>query len=266
MLVCNEPTGALDSTTGRMVLKVLQQINQQLGATVLSVTHAAATAAMADRVIDFTLEPPSGQTAASIHIYAPISGRVLRLMQESAATLPAGTAVMELGNIEQDLEVIAELLPADAVQATPGDKVVIQGWGGATPLYGEVERVDPRGFSKVSALGVEKQRGNTIIGVKSPPQDWHQLGHGFRIEVQIVIWAEDDALLVPSSALFRDGSGGAVFAISAERAVLRPVEIGRNNGVKAQVLNGLQAGDRVILSHPPGETGGWRGGQSTGAK
>lgn len=53
VLFCDEPTGALDSTTGRAVLNVLKNINEQLGATVLIVTHAAAQAAMADRVIKF---------------------------------------------------------------------------------------------------------------------------------------------------------------------------------------------------------------------
>ena len=53
VLFCDEPTGALDSTTGRAVLKVLKDVNEQLGATVLIVTHAASQAAMADRVIHF---------------------------------------------------------------------------------------------------------------------------------------------------------------------------------------------------------------------
>jgi len=53
VMFCDEPTGALDSTTGRSVLNVLQNVNQELGTTVMIVTHAAATAAMADRVIHF---------------------------------------------------------------------------------------------------------------------------------------------------------------------------------------------------------------------
>ena len=53
VLFCDEPTGALDSKTGRAVLRVLQDVNEQLGTTVLIITHAAATAAMADRVIHF---------------------------------------------------------------------------------------------------------------------------------------------------------------------------------------------------------------------
>jgi len=53
VLLCDEPTGALDSTTGREVLRVLRDVNEELGTTVLIVTHAAATGAMADRVISF---------------------------------------------------------------------------------------------------------------------------------------------------------------------------------------------------------------------
>lgn len=53
VLFCDEPTGALDSTTGRAVLRVLQDVNEKLGTTILIITHAAATAAMADRVINF---------------------------------------------------------------------------------------------------------------------------------------------------------------------------------------------------------------------
>jgi len=53
VLFCDEPTGALDSATGRAVLEVLRDVNVELGSTVLMVTHAAATAGMADRVIHF---------------------------------------------------------------------------------------------------------------------------------------------------------------------------------------------------------------------
>lgn len=53
VLFCDEPTGALDSATGRSVLRVLKDVNQNLGATILIVTHAAATGQMADRIIHF---------------------------------------------------------------------------------------------------------------------------------------------------------------------------------------------------------------------
>ncbi len=53
VLFCDEPTGALDSTSGRQVMEVLQQVNQTLGTTVVIITHAATIAGMADRVIHF---------------------------------------------------------------------------------------------------------------------------------------------------------------------------------------------------------------------
>jgi putative ABC transport system ATP-binding protein len=51
VLLCDEPTGALDSRTGRLVLRVLEEVNRTLGTTTAIITHNAAIAAMADRVI-----------------------------------------------------------------------------------------------------------------------------------------------------------------------------------------------------------------------
>jgi len=51
ILLCDEPTGALDIKTGVGVLKALQSLNETLGSTTLIITHAAATAAIADRVV-----------------------------------------------------------------------------------------------------------------------------------------------------------------------------------------------------------------------
>ncbi len=182
-----------------------------------------------------------------IAIHAPVTGRVLRLLQESESTLPAGTGVVEIGDIDNDLEVLVELLSSDAVQVSPGDRVLILGWGGPETLSGTVQRVEPRGFTKVSALGVEEQRVNTIVSFTGPREKLTNLGHGFRVEVKIVVWEMKNALVVPSSALFRDGSDWAVFQVKDDTATLRLVQIGQNNGVEAQVLGGLELGDRVIL-------------------
>lgn len=142
---------------------------------------------------------------------------------------------------------VAELLSSDAVQVSAGDRVEIANWGGPGILDGEVERIDPYGFTKVSALGVEEQRVETVIRFTDPTQDRGNLGHGFRVEVRIVVWETDNALIVPSAALFRHNRDWAVFAVADGRALLRPVEIGRNNGIQAQLLGGLEEGDQVIL-------------------
>ena len=188
-----------------------------------------------------------GELEKSINLYAPSSGQVLRVMQESEATLVAGTAILEIGNIENDLEVVVELLSSDAVQVASNDKVIFSAWGGQENLNGMVTRVDPWAFTKVSALGVEEQRVNVIIRFTDPQESRRRLGHGFRVEAQIIIWEEGDALLVPSSALFRDGKQWSVFVVDTGTATIRTIEIGKNNGFTAQVLNGMEVGEQVVL-------------------
>ena len=183
----------------------------------------------------------------TIPITAPISGRVLRVMQESETTLAAGQPILEIGDVSNDLEVLAELLSSDAVQVEPGDEVIIDNWGGGEPLSGVVDRVEPWGFTKFSALGVEEQRVNTIIRFSDPLSDRSALGHGYRVEVRIVTWEDDDALTVPSAALFRQGGEWSVFIVEEGRARIVPVDVARNNGQLAALVNGPGEGTEVIL-------------------
>lgn len=209
------------------------------------------------RLISFSERPePMGSAlpadGESVPIRAPVSGSILRVMQESETTLSAGAPILEIGDISNDLEIVAELLSTDAVQVDPGDRVIIEDWGGEDQLNGVVERVEPWGFTKFSALGVEEQRVNTLIQFSDPLDVRASLGHGFRVETRIVIWESDDALVVPSSALFRSDGGWAVFTVRGGRARLTPIEIGHNNGLQAEVLGGLEDGVQLVLFPPPG--------------
>lgn len=194
--------------------------------------------------------------ASSIPLTAPISGRILRVIQESETIVSAGTPILEIGDISNDLEVVAELLSTDAVQVSEGDRVLIRKWGGAEILNGVVERVEPWGFTKTSALGVEEQRVKSIIRFTDAAAKRRNLGHGFRVETRIVIWEAEDALVVPSSALFRQGGAWAVFTVHDGRAKLTKLEIGRNNGTLAEVKGGIEAGATVILYPGPNLTEG----------
>lgn len=196
---------------------------------------------------DRGLAAAMGNGSDDIPIRAPAEGRILRVIQQSETTLPAGAPIMEIGNIENDLEVVVELLSTDAVQVAVGDPVVIADWGGPTELSGEVIRVDPFGITQFSALGVEEQRVNAVIAFASPSSEYTGLGHGFRVETQIVVWQAEDTLIVPASALFRNQGNWAVFIVEDGSAELRSVEIGPNNGIEAQVTSGLSEGDSVIL-------------------
>lgn len=200
-----------------------------------------------------TLVSPTQSTTgrgecACVSIRAPVDGRVLRIVQQSEGVVVAAAPLMEIGN-PRDLEVVVDLLSSDAVKVVPGQRVLIERWGGETALQGRVRLVEPFGFTKVSALGIEEQRVNVIIDLTSPDSEWERLAHGYQVDVRIVLWEEADALTLPLLALFRDGDEWAVFLDSNGRAELRHVTIGRRNNLRAEVLDGVVAGDRVVL-HP----------------
>jgi HlyD family secretion protein len=182
-----------------------------------------------------------------IPLYAPADGRILRIIQQSETTLPAGAPIMEIGDIDGALEVVVDLISSDAVQVEVGDPVVIEDWGGPQALDGQVRRIDPFGITEYSALGVEEQRVPVTIALTGQADQRRALGHGYRVEARIVIWRSEDALRVPASALFRTGSDWSVFVAQNGTAALRVVRIGRNNGIVAEVLEGLSEGERVIL-------------------
>lgn len=190
----------------------------------------------------------AGGSEEAIPIYAPASGVILQVKQQSETTLAAGTPVMEIGDVANDLEIVAELLSTDAVQVRDGARVIIDNWGGPGTLDGQVARIEPWGFTKYSALGVEEQRVRVTIHFTSPPEDRKGLGHGFRVEVRIVSWEASDALTVPSSSLFRVGADWAVFAVTPDgRAEQRLVQVEANNGINAAIKDGFKVGDRIVL-------------------
>ena len=189
---------------------------------------------------------PAGSCCVSIR--APVSGRILHLIQESEQVVEAGTPLVEIGD-PVDLEIKVDLLSSDAVNVKEGDRVIIEGWGGPKALIGRVRRVEPSGFTKVSALGIEEQRVNVIIDFVGDPDEREGLAHGYRVDAKIVVWSGADVLTVPLGALFRDGGEWAVFVVEDGSARLTRVEIGRNGTFDAEVLGGLEAGAMVIL-HP----------------
>jgi HlyD family secretion protein len=204
-------------------------------------------ASIAARLIDPASVSARTGADCCIQIRAPVTGRILRIIQDSEATVPAGAPLIDIGD-PLDLEVVADLLSTDAVRITPGADVQIDGWGGET-VKGKVVRVDPAGFLKVSALGIEEQRVRTTIDFAEPPEAWVRLGHDYRVIVHVLVWSADNVLTVPVGALFRNGNEWAVYAVRDGRARTTGVKIGHRNAQAAEVLSGLAAGDRVVL-HP----------------
>jgi HlyD family secretion protein len=193
-------------------------------------------------------EENGGAAAERVLIRSPIDGDLLKIYRKSEGVIEAGQALVEVGD-PRALEVEVDVLSADAVRLASGVRVLFERWGGPRPLEGVVRVVEPVGFTKISALGVEEQRVLVIADLTSAPSEWQQLGDGYHVEASFILWESAKVLQVPASALFHHRDGWAAFVIADGRAERREVEVGHRNGLEAELLAGIAAGETVIV-HP----------------
>lgn len=193
------------------------------------------------------LRAARGVTSGSkpIPLLSPTTGSVLALFEKNRRVVPAGTPIMQVGD-PNGIEVVVDLLSADAVSVQSGMSVLIEGWGGDRPLKGKVLRVEPSAFTKISALGIEEQRVNVVISLSEAAP---RLGDGYRVDAGIILWESDNVLKAPTSALFREAEGWALFVVRDGVARKIRVSIGHRNSTEAEISNGLREGDIVII-HP----------------
>ncbi|NCF28501.1 MAG: HlyD family efflux transporter periplasmic adaptor subunit [Gammaproteobacteria bacterium] len=220
---------------------------------------AVATAGARLQVRRFELERAQAQLISPVRtrstngacdcvpLLAPVHGRILRVLHKSEGVVEAGDPLVEIGD-PADLEVVVDFLSSDAVKIRPGQRVIIEEWGGGVALSGHIRLVEPFGFTKISALGIEEQRVDVIIDFTSPPADWQRLGHGYQVEARVVLWEGADVRKLPLTALFRSGDEWAVFVEQDGRARLRVVEVGRRTGLEAEIVESVGSGDRVVVS------------------
>jgi HlyD family secretion protein len=190
----------------------------------------------------------TGTGGGTVVVRAPVDGVVLQRLRESESVVPAGEPLVEIGDPRQ-LEIVTDVLSTDAVRVKPGARATIEQWGGDSALAATVRRIEPSGFTKVSALGVEEQRVNVVLEFVDEGEDCATLADGYRVEARIVLWEAPDVLKVPTNALFRDGTRWAVYAASEGRARRTIVELGRRTGQESEVISGLSEGD-VVIVHP----------------
>ncbi|MEQ1638142.1 MAG: HlyD family efflux transporter periplasmic adaptor subunit [Methylococcales bacterium] len=190
----------------------------------------------------------AANSSGIVKVVAQLSGKILRVLQESEVSIKVGTPILEIGDAT-DLEVLLEMLSENAAKVRDGAETLLSGWGGKV-LHGRIRRVEPYGFTKVSALGIEEQKVNVLVDFIDPVADWQTMEHGYRVDAKIVVWERSDALKVPMGALFRDKNEWAVFRVTPEKTLaLRQIKIGQSNNEEAEVLEGLVQGDQVVL-HP----------------
>lgn len=204
------------------------------------------------KVADFELQQAralltrTGEDAEPLVIFSPVSGQILRVLQESARVVPAGFSLMEVGD-PTDLEVRIEVLSRDGVAITPGARVLLEQWGGASPLAARVRLVEPSAFTKISALGVEEQRVYVIADLVDPIDRRPTLGDSYRVEARVVVWENPNSLRAPAGALFQRGGEWQAYVVDQGRARLKRVTIGRSNGVQTELLSGIDEGAKVII-------------------
>lgn len=190
--------------------------------------------------------PRPEECVGEMKLLAPVDGRVLRVFHQDAAVVQPAARLLEIGDPAQ-LEAEIDVLSSDAVRIAPGARVRFEHWGGSTPLEGRVRVIEPAGFLKISALGVEEQRVNVIVDFVTPPAERRTLGDAYRVEARIVVWESDRVLKAPVGALFRHQGAWAVFAVREGRARLTAVQVGHSDGREMEITGGLAEGDEVVV-------------------
>ena len=188
----------------------------------------------------------SANSDCQICIKSPVDGMVLRILHKSESIVPVGTPLVEIGDPE-DLEARIEMLSGNAVKVKVGDKALLKNWGGNHDINAVVRTIEPSGFTKISALGIEQQRVNIILNLTDPIEKWKQLGDAFRVEAEIIIDSAEDVLVVPLSALFRQNQQWSVYKIVDDVTQLQKVEIGKRNDRFAEIKGGLLENDEIVL-------------------
>jgi len=188
------------------------------------------------------------QHGRTVVMIAPVNGVILKRLRESEAVVPAGEPLLEIAD-PASIEIVSDLLSTEAVQLRAGGTVLIEQWGGDQPLIAKVRRIEPSGFMKVSALGVEEQRVNVVMDF-ADPKAGRVLGDGYRVEIRAVVWQSETALKVPIGSLFRQGEAWATFVLEGGHVRTQVVQLGRRNDREAEILSGLSEGQQVVL-YPP---------------
>jgi len=241
---------ARDRIVGQQELETKEAEAKAAEESVNAAVYAVRIAASELQRAEARLAPaPPVASGRVLTVTSPADGVVLKRVRESESTVPAGEPLVEIGDPAK-LEVVADLLSVDAVRVKPGTRAFIDQWGGQQPLEMKVRRIEPAGFTKISALGVEEQRVNVVLDFVDPQAAARaSLGDGYRVEVHVVLWEAADVLKLPTSTLFRQGDEWAVYVVEDGRARAKRLVIGHQTGQEAEVLSGLPD-EAVVIVHP----------------
>jgi HlyD family secretion protein len=242
-------------TRGVASITRMEDDTQRLAVANATIEAAQARIEMADGAIERAratlLSPEKSEPSTEsccVEVKAPSDGVVLSVAAISARPVSIGTPLVSIGDPGQ-LELVADILSNDAVRLQPGARAYVERWGGIEVLEAELDRIDPKARTKISALGIEEQRVDAYFLLTTPADKRPNLGDGFSVFLRIIEWRAEDALQVPLSAVFRQDTGWAVFVAVEGLAEKRAVTLGRRNDRMVEVLSGLKATEQVV-THP----------------
>lgn len=226
--------------------KIYQSLLQELQATQATLQLRKAELERVQALLDTSLVEFLPKCDCS-QVFAPTTGVVLTRYRESAGVINAAQPIMDIGDAKE-LEVKVELISTEAVRVSKGQKVRMKGWGGETELEGVVRQVEPMAYKKITALGIEEQRVNVYIDFTSPKEKWSRLGHGYQLDVEIILKDKPNSLILPVVAMVREGEQWTSFVIVDNVAEKRILTVGAFNGLNVEILDGLSEGERVIYN------------------
>ncbi len=242
-----EQTGAVSAEQLSLSRTEMRRADAQLRSATFAVDVAKHELDGASTLLKYSASEIDSAPKELVPIVSPITGAVLSLHKQSEGVVSAGTALLELGD-PRALEVAVDMLSFDAIRVRAGTRVLIDRWGGE-PIDAVVRLIEPVGFTKVSALGVEEQRVWVILDITSPYEYWQRLGDGYRVEARFILWQADDVLQVPNAAVFRSGGNWGLYVLDGRVARFKQVSVGERSGLYAQILTGIEPETQVIL-HP----------------
>ena len=238
------------AASGMVTASVLDQARAQSDSASAALDTARAEVQMAQQRLQSAQAMLDDEGRAGrgklLAVTAPVDGLVVKRTLESATAVPMGQALLEIGD-PRSLEIETEVLSSDAVRLQAGTRARVLRWGGEGVLEAVVTRVEPGGFTKVSALGVEEQRTRVILEFSTALAQRSALGDAYRVEVEFILRQEKDVLQLPSNALFRHAGGWAVYRVEGGTARRTAVQPGLRSALATQVLGGLEAGQSVIV-------------------
>lgn len=187
----------------------------------------------------------SQHEASQTTIKAPITGVVVERFQVGPGPMPAGEKLLSLAQ-PQDLEAESQVLTQDALRLKAGTPVQLHPGPDRPAFPGVVSRVEPRGFTKLSSLGVEQKRVRVEIRIPHVPKG---LGANYRLDAEFMLGQHPGVLSVPRSTLLQKPDGTYfVLVVRAGKLHVQPVKLGVTEDLRVEILSGLAEGDVVVRS------------------